>query len=1364
MKCAWVARLSARLAARLPAGFSRLFCSLSYALLCGLALPAAPALAAPQPAAKLVVIPGDQALQAMVVAVREARRDPALAKLQIQVLPQALLKDSDLQRLDGAQVVVARHMLGRVREPMTPAFQRLKAAGARLYGAGSNQGVSAQLGLTEDATLTAYLEFGGADNLQQMIRFIAQRDLGLAVKAAAPKPLPQAAMWLPGSDRLHERFEDYAAAFHRAWPGREARPWVGVVINRGQALGGGEELVSAVMRALDRRSLNALVAFGFPSTVPVERFLLDERGRPRVVAVAALGMKLGNVPDKIIPLLQRLDVPLVNGITLYQATRQEWEDSPVGLGLAERSWQIAGPEFAGIVAPTVVASKERRVDAATGLEFIAEVPIAERVERLAERVRQFAALRTLPAVDKRVAVVYYNSPPGNQNIGASYLNVLPRSLWQILERLRAEGYDTRGQPASEEALFDRLREHGANVDSSKPGALAELVATGRVVLLPVAEYQRWFDALPAKLRAPMQKAWGEPRDFKPMVWRDRAGQPFFVFPVQRFGKLLFAPQPARGWGDVKGQYHDPALPPHHQYLAFYLWLQKTEQVNAMVHVGTHATHEWLSGKEVGNTEADPGELMVGAVPQIYPYIVDVVGEGLQAKRRGMATLVSHMTPPFSTSGLNPELAALRGLLNDYGVALQKSQTAAAATLGDINRLAQRMGVLKDIGLADVKSEEDAEHLQHHLEDIGQTQNPMGLHTFGVAASADARRQTAQAVVSRQTGLAADEQARREAVLEQLLLDSARAELDALVAGLSGRYVAAGPGGDPLRNPLSLPSGRNLYGFDPARLPTPGVYKQGEQLAAALMADYRKKHGSYPDRLLFNLWSNETMRHEGVMESQILSLLGVRPVWDGFGRVQGVEVIARAALGRPRVDITITPSGLYRDSLPGLMLLLDRGVSAVKDLQEADNPVLRNVQRSSAALQAKGVAAEQAERMAAVRLFSQPPGAYGTGLDNVIMASNTWNTEAQVTDVYLRRVGHLFGQGFWGDAPAAPAASGVAGDDPAGAQGGAALAVEVFKQALSGVKAVLHTRASNLYGTLDNDDVFQAVGGAAMAVRQIDGATPATFMVNLADPARARIETLDQFMGREMQTRYLNPTWIQAMLKEGYAGARFVSQVVDNLWGWQVTVPEAVDAAKWQQMFETYVQDKHQLNIQNQFRSAKNLLAYQALVDRMLVAVNKGYWKAAPEVVAELQAKNRELMAEAGVACNPDSCSSAEVMRIAQEQDQARRVASRGGYGLAVPSTGDAPAAAAPAAPAQVNAPPDAPPPAPVPTATPAADIVRGQQMRESAPSEVVQQLIWTYAALLGAVLLAGMAWQAWRTRRESRTRNTAHALNLGVPT
>ena len=412
-----------------------------------------------------------------------------------------------------------------------------------------------------------------------------------------------------------------------------------------------------------------------------------------------------------------------------------------------------------------------------------------------------------------------------------------------------------------------------------------------------------------------------------------------------------------------------------------------------------------------------------------------------------------------------------------------------------------------------------------------------------------------------------------------------------------------------------------------------------------------------------------------------------------------------------------------------MLMLDRAVTLAKDQPEADNVIRTNVALAQKALETRGVAPDLAQRMAAVRLFTQPPGAYGTGLDTMIMAGNTWNNESEVAEVYFRRMGHLFGQGFWGEAPQA-----AAGGD------GASLAVDVFKLALKDVKAVLHSRASNLYGTLDNDDVFQYLGGAALAVRQVNGASPETLLVNLADPVKARTESLDQYMGREMRARYLNPVWIKAMLGEGYAGARAVMQVTDNLWGWQVTVPEAVDSAKWQEMFETYVQDKHQLDIKQKFRDAKNMLAFQAMVDRMLVAVNKGYWKADAATIAALETANLAAIKEAGVACHADNCSSDKITQLARDQDrQAMRGASTG-FGL------DAPGAARPTPSPQAAAEPRLP--AATPPAPPAPDIVRGQEMRETKKETHMEQLVWTYALLIGLVVLGGMGFQAWRTRRE----------------
>lgn len=1209
----------------------------------------------------VVLFPGDPAMQTAINAVQRLRQEPALRQVRFHVASSSQPSAEDVQRLSEADVGLIYNMGRELARTIAPAVRQMASRRAKAYAVGApfEEG-ERDAGLIRDEGLRAYAQAGGVDNYATMVRQVLRRDFGLPLPEGAPLPYPQSALWNPRTGQTFDRFQAYREDYLRAHPERAERQWVGVLFNRVTAQAGTSPLLVAVMDALEARGFNVLPAFGYPSVIPAEKYFLDERGQARVAAVVALALKMGNVPDKVIPVMTKLDVPVINAISLYNLNRRDWEASPLGLSLMERAWQLSGAEFAGAIAPTVVASKERRRDAATGLEYLTEAPIPERIERLADRVKKWTDLRFELNANKRVAVIYYNYPPGKENVGAAYLNVLPRSLWQILKRLEGEAYATQGRPATEDALFDTLREHGTNIGNWAPGALEKLVRGGRAMLLPVAEYRRWFDQQPRELREAMVKAWGEPERSSVMLWRDAKGKPHFVFPAQRFGNLLFAPQPSRGWeGDPKKMYHDVALPPHHQYLAFYLWLQKGWQAHAMVHVGTHATHEWLSGKEVGFTAADPGEAMVADVPQLYPYIVDDIGEALQAKRRGMATIISHMTPPFDRASLNPELNRLKGLLDDYLVAAQKSESAAAARLSEINTLAGKLGVLKDIGKQALAGGEDVELLEHYLKEISEQQTPFGLHTLGVAPGAALRQSTAEAILSLDGKLSGEARIKRQAELAALIERSAGLELEALVAGLAGRYVAAGPGNDPLRNPDSLPTGRNLYGFDPSRLPTPGTWAQGKALAARFVADYRARHRQYPDRVVFNLWSTEAMRHEGVTEAEILALMGVEPRWDERGRVDGLRVIPRAELGRPRVDVTIVPSGLYRDALPTLMQLLDQAVTAVKDLAEEDNPIRANVQKTRQLLEARGVAPADAARMAAVRVFTEPSGAYGTGVDNVVQASNTWSKESDVADVYFNRVGHLFGQGYWGERP-----------------GGAALAVDVFKLALKDAKAAIHSRSSNVFATLDNDDVFQYLGATAMAIRQVNGKTPETYILNLADPKAGKHETLDQFMGREMRSRYTNPEWVKAMLKEGYGGARFIMKVTEHLWGWQVTVPEAVDGAKWQEMYETYVRDRNQIGVKDKFREAKNLLAYQAIVDKMLVAINKGYWQADSEVKQHLEQVNREVIAEAGVACNAASCSSREITAMAQAQD---RRAMAEAMAMPAPGSGRQAAKSSPAA-------------------------------------------------------------------------------------
>lgn len=1279
----------------------------------------------------ICLVSGDTHSPAAVGAAGDLLANPEFAGIGIFVIPDLGASPEDTRRIASADAVVV-YARGKDRVvAMADALKAVVARGGKVYLVGPSLAEDVgDVPVSRDKEIAAYFAAGGRANLVRMIRAVAARKLLPRLAVEPPAPLPEFGFYDVARAQAVTDYDAYRLAYLAADPRRAAQPWVGLILPRSYIESGATATIEAVTSALERRGLNVLAGFCASRNEQLQALFVGADGTPRVDALASLSLKMGFTPEMVGPSLAAIRAPVVNGIALGAQSHEEWDASPVGIAVPERWWQLSGPELAGAIAPTVLAAKERVEDATTGSAYVVHLPIAERVERYAERLARWVRLRHASAAERRIAVIYYNYTPGKASIGASYLNVLPQSLWQILGRLRTDGYRLDDAPASPDDLFKEIQTFGTNARPDQPDDLDRIVRGGHAVLWPVAEYRQLFDRLPEALRAPILAKWGEPEASRTMVWRDQNGKPHFVFPTHRWGNVVFAPQPVRGWGeDPTASYHDLQLPVHHQYLAFYLWLQTQFDADAIVHVGRHATHEWMPGKEVGFTPADPGEALVAAIPQLYIYIVDGIGEGLQAKRRGLATIITHLTPPLDRASLSPELRELKGRINDYNVAKEKGSIAGDDTLSEIAGRAAKLGLLLDLGIVPAATSPALTHdqldeIENHIATIGDKITPFGLHTFGVSPDEKARRATATAILDSETKLTPEERTRRLADLMNRLAASGPAELDALSAGLAGRYIAASPGNDPIRQPESLPTGRNFYGFDPTRLPTKASYETGKRLAAEMLETYRAKHSVYPDRLTFNLWSGETNRHEGVMEAQIFALLGVRPVWNRMGRVESIELLSRQELGRPRVDVTVAPSGLYRDAFPVLMRLIDEAVTIAKQSPEADNAVAQNVATVRAALVARGVPADEAERLATVRIFTVPVGAYGAGIERVVTDDKGWSNESQVADVFFNRMGHLFGQGFWGEAPAA------ATKDPKIAQ-------DVFKFALKGSKAVIHSRSGAVYAAVDIDDFYQYLGGTAMAIRQVDGSTPDVLVTDMSNPRVAETVTLERFMGQEMRARYLNPKWIEEMLDEGYAGARFIMRMTDNLWGWQVTVPEAVGDAKWQEMFEVYVQDRYALDIRKKFEAAGNLHAYQAMVDRMLVAVDKGYWQAADEVVKELR--------EASTA-------AAQQIALAEAKEMA----------ALPPAPAFAPAPTASLPPAASAPPPPAPAAATPPPAAPAASANSGAQ----APTEVTGKAIeevkrpspsarasvrWPLALVAGLAAVAalvGLGW--WRQGRVGR--------------
>lgn len=1231
-----------------------------------------------------------------------------------------------------------------------------------------------------------YYVGGTAVNHQRLFQF-----LGALVRGADPSAVP-APVALPNGGIYHPLapdgvFPDLPAylAWSRGRLGFEgtALPVVAVETSSSYLSDGQTRVLDALVTELERRRALPLVFYrasrtaraaaearsparvrpvaqaddagGFPNPrghagVAVDEPLLTLDGRvlPQVLVVNTF---LGIDPDARRAWHQALGIPAINMLAYRQGTPAEYLQDRVGISSFNLPFTLTNAEYIGLVDPVVASANEAG-------EL---VPLPEQVGLLAGKAVKLARLGLQRNADKRLALFFWNHPPGEKSQGASNLNV-PRSLEHLVRRLRQEGYAV---DAATEADF--IRAAGQMLRPAyRAGGLPALMATPHWDFLPLARYRAWFQALPGTVQQRIRASWGEP-ERSPWVARLQ-GQDGFVIPRMKLGRLVVLPQPMRGEtaagpADEKKLFHDTRMPLNHFYLAAYLWAREQHGADALVHFGTHGTQEWTPGKERGLWAFDEPNLLVGDTPVVYPYIVDNIGEALHVKRRGSGVIVSHQTPPFSPAGLDPQLVGLNDLIREY------HQLDTGPVQENNRRLiaeqALRMNLYRDLGwkAADVERRfgDFLRELEDHLEQLGAAQQPLGLHTLGQDAQREHQVANVMQMLGepllRATGVADAGAAFRgdhrliassppwrfvsDWVYSDRPLDAlddpalralaargrrfaaslhAAGEIEAVLAALSARWVDPSYGGDPIRNPDALPTGRNLYGFDPSRIPTRAAYEAGRQAVQELIEAHRRRHGRAPTKLAFSLWSTETLRHLGMLEAQILHALGVRPRWDEGGRVVGMEAIPLAELGRPRIDAVISLTGLYRDQFPNVMERLNEAVGLVAALDEGSqhNPVRANTERIEASLRSRGVDAQQAREFALTRIFGNESGDYSTRLTDATLASDRWDEgDGKLERLYLSRMSWAYGPD--------PQRWSRKLVDAGGRE------INAYAEHLRGTSAAVFSRSSNLRGLLDTDHPFEYLGGISMAVKHLDGANPPLYIANLRDPGRARLQEAERFLATELRSVYQHPQWMAEMMKEGYSGTLQMQKAVNNFWGWQVMDRGMVRDDQWQAFHESYVQDRHRLGTREWFER-HNPAALAQLAERMLEAVRKDYWQADRQTVRELVQTWRELAARHDVHTSNESFK-AYVAELAS------------GFGL-----GAGPARTAPA---RVQPAPAPPPAATPPDPVPAPPVVRGQELREvqrQPPGNVLDELIWIYAWLAALVVAAGMAFQAWRHRRSRR--------------
>lgn len=952
--------------------------------------------------------------------------------------------------------------------------------------------------------LERWFAFGGPDNISAALAFIAAR-LGRDTAWRQPAPQP---------------------AFGH-FPGICARG------DRRVLMVGYRALVNAGDAAPIEAVAEELVKAGF-AVLPVWVTSLKDPEVARPLGETMSDFK----PDVIVnctafsarrddgtTLLDAADVPVIQA-PLSTLSREAWASSSRGLSATDLAMSVVLPEVDGRLDGPVISFKAP-ADRSEALEY---TPIRHRpdeggIAHLVRLVDGWTRLRRTPRADRRVGLVLSNySGKGGRTAYAVGLDG-PASLIAIADDLRTAGYAV-GPPSDEKALIASLESGKATID------------------IPLADYHGWFADLPEALRASMMAAWGVP-EADPQVQNGA-----FCLSAIIAGNLVIAVQPDRGRSDSRAaDHHDPNLPPRHAYAAFYLWLRRSFDAHAMVHLGTHGTLEWLPGKAAGLSNDCAPVALTDGLPVIYPFIVNNPGEAAQAKRRIAAVTLGHLTPPLIRAGAYGDIADIEMLVDEFANAQALDPRRAKHLAAVLTDKAEAAGIAEAAGLsADLDPADKLARLDAWICDVKDMRIADGLHVFGRAPD-EAR------VAAHLEALGGDLSA------ASAFLMSADTERQGLLSALDGRWIAPGPSGAPGPRRLDvLPTGRNLYAIDPRAVPTRTAMEIGARTAEEVVARYAEDQGEWPKSIVLDVWASASMRTGGDDIAQALALIGVRPTWDAAsGRVSGFTVLAPARLGRPRVDVTLRVSGLFRDVFPGQIALFDQAVKAVAALDEdaETNPLAAR------------------RDPAPSRIYGAAPGAFGSGLgemtpDDLSAERNT------LADAYLAASGYAY------------AADGETSD---------ALG---FAERVATADAFVHVQDLDGQDLLSNDAFPAHEGGFAAASEALGGRAALYHVDTTGDAPKAR--SLSEEIGRIIHGRAANPRWIAGQMRHGHRGAAEICEAVANLCTF-AALSNAVDSRHFDRLFDATFGDDR---VRDFLVEANPAAARDALL-RLRVVIDRGAW-------------------------------------------------------------------------------------------------------------------------------------------------------------
>jgi len=1069
---------------------------------------------------------------------------------------------------------------------------------------------------------------GSQENIHNLVLYLVDRyakqampDKSAALKVASPAEYPEVGVYHP---RMQPRLHADLVQLPQIVKPQAAKGRVGVLLLRSYLIASNTQHYDAVIAALEVQGLQVVPVFatGLDSRPAIEAFFIED-GQCTVDAVISLtGFSLVGGPayndaHAAEEILGRLDVPYIAAHPVEFQTLDQWGGSSRGLLPVESTIMIAIPELDGSVIPMVYGGRpgadgvtctgcHQRCTFTKDHHQEDMFTCTERTAMLAMRVAKLVALRRSERAKRRIAMVIFNFPPNAGNTGtAAYLAVF-ESLYNTMKAMKAQGYSV-DLPESCEALEQSILEgnrmqYGADANVHTLISAEDHVRRERYL----ADIEAHWGPAPGKLLS--------------------NGESIFVLGHQ-FGNLLVTVQPSFGYeGDPMRLLFEGGFAPTHAFSAFYRYLREDFAAHAVLHFGTHGSLEFMPGKQTGLAGSCWPDRLIDDLPNFYLYAANNPSEGAIAKRRGGATLISYLSPTVEEAGLYSGLIDLKASIDRW----RNLSPAEMADMGSLAELIQAQAAAIDLTPAEPMWKLDGgveaisrvhqaiERLSGQMLELEYTLIPHGLHVVGkpfvreqylnmLGAMADSHGlgdMAPQAIAAIVDGSSAAQAAElsgvpsspeRDKLFDTLAstytLMGKNSEIEGLLNALDGRYIHPAPGGDLIRTPEVLPTGRNLHGFDPFRIPSAFAVQDGAKQADKLIARFMEDGNPLPESVAIVLWGSDNLKSEGSQIGQALRLLGAKPRFDSYGRLVGAQLIPLAELGRPRIDVVVTLSGIFRDLLPLQIKMLAQAALLAAQAEEA--PEDNFIRKHALAYQQEHQCDMQT---AALRVFGNADGTYGANVNHLV-DNGCWDSEDELANAYTSRKGFAFG---------------VAGQ-PVSHPG-------LLKSALADVQLTYQNLESVELGVTTVDNYFDTLGGITRAVRQAKGGSDNT-PVYIGDQTRGdgTVRSLSEQVALETRTRMLNPKWYEGMLEHGYEGVRQIEVHITNTMGWSATTGQ-VQPWVYKQLSETFVLDPEMRD-----RLAKlNPTASARLANRLIEASARSYWTPDADMLRQLQQASDEL--------------------------------------------------------------------------------------------------------------------------------------------